>query len=231
MSGPAITAELLLQAYASGVFPMAESQTSSEIRWIDPHRRGVFPLHNFHISRSLSRHIQHMSWTIRTDTAFAAVVAACADRPETWINAEISDLYQTLHQAGYAHCLEVWDDAELVGGVYGVALGAAFFGESMFSRRTNASKTALAFLMHRLRAGGFTLFDTQFLTPHLASLGAIEITRAEYRRQLQAALDKPARFDPVDYPPFPSVVSSGGAASSTSGNTMSATSQRNGQTS
>lgn len=231
MSAAAITPEILLHAYASGVFPMAESRNSSDIRWIEPYKRGVFPLHNFHISHSLARHIQRMTCTIRTNTDFAAVVSACADRPETWINAEITELYQRLHHMGFAHSLEVWDGADLVGGVYGVALGAAFFGESMFSRRTNASKTALAYLMHRLRAGGFTLFDTQFLTPHLASLGAIEISRAEYRRQLRAAIALPARFDPVDYSPFPSVVSSGGGVSSTSGSTKSATSQRNGQTS
>lgn len=228
-----ITPEILLRAYAMGVFPMAESAQSKAIRWIEPRKRGVFPLHNFHISRSLSRHLRRSTWTIRTNTAFDAVVAACADREETWINPEITALYQALHQAGFAHSLEVWEDEALVGGVYGVALGAAFFGESMFSRRTNASKTALAYLMHRLVAGSFTLFDTQFLTPHLASLGAIEISRSEYQRQLNLALSKTATFTPQDYPPFPSVAAllSSGAASSTSGSTISATSQRKGQTS
>jgi leucyl/phenylalanyl-tRNA---protein transferase len=240
MSQGKITPELLLHAYATGVFPMAESRDSDEIRWIEPRLRGVIPLDAFHISRSLAQHMRHSGWAIRTDTNFAAVVAACADRPETWINAEITRLYLALHHAGFAHSLEVWEGDELVGGVYGVTLGAAFFGESMFSRRTNASKTALAYLVHRLRAGRFTLFDTQFLTPHLASLGAIEISRDAYQRQLQAALERPARFDPEGYPPLPSVesvvsalgsVPSSAGASSTSGKAISATSQRNGQTS
>ncbi|MGV8954988.1 MAG: leucyl/phenylalanyl-tRNA--protein transferase [Cypionkella sp.] len=237
MSSEKITPELLLHAYATGVFPMAESRTSSEIHWIEPRKRGVFPLDGFHISRSLSRHIEQSHWIIRTDTDFSGVVAACADREETWINPEITELYLALHHAGFAHSLEVWDAETLVGGVYGVTLGAAFFGESMFSRRTNASKTALAYLVHRLKAGGFRLFDTQFLTPHLASLGATEISRAEYQAQLRAALEQPARFDPVDYPPLPSVVLASGfapsstGASSTSGKAISATSQRKGQTS
>jgi leucyl/phenylalanyl-tRNA---protein transferase len=240
MSAENITPELLLHAYATGVFPMAESRNSTAIRWIEPHLRGVIPLDGFHISRSLARHMRQAAWTIRTDTDFAGVVAACADRPETWINAEITRLYLALHHAGFAHSLEVWEGEALVGGVYGVTLGAAFFGESMFSRRTNASKTALAYLVHRLRAGGFTLFDTQFLTPHLASLGAVEIPRSAYKRQLSAALERPARFDPEGYPPFPSVESvvsafgsltSSTGASSTSGRAISATSQRRGQTS
>jgi leucyl/phenylalanyl-tRNA---protein transferase len=233
MRDPEITPDLLLHAYASGVFPMAESRNSSEIRWVEPHKRGVFPLDNFHISRSLARQIRRCNWTIRTNTDFAAVVAACADRPETWINGQIAELYQSLHEAGFAHSLEVWDGQDLIGGVYGVTLGAAFFGESMFSRRTDASKTALAYLVHRLRAGRFVLFDTQFLTAHLASLGAIEISRAAYKRQLSAALERPATFDPPAYPPLPSVVAelSEGCVSSTSGKAISATSQRNGQTS
>jgi leucyl/phenylalanyl-tRNA--protein transferase len=129
------------------------------------------------------------------------VVSACADRDETWINAEIYALYMDLHRAGFAHSLEVWEGADLVGGVYGVALGAAFFGESMFSRRTDASKVALAWLMHRLRAGGFTLFDTQFLTPHLSSLGAVEVSRNDYQTRLKTALELPATFDPPGYAP------------------------------
>ena len=221
-----ITPEILLRAYAMGVFPMAESSTSTDIRWVEPRQRGVFALDSFHISRSLARHIQRSDWVIRTDSAFAQTVAACADRPETWINAEITALYQALYHMGHAHSLEVWEGDALIGGVYGVTLGAAFFGESMFSRRTNASKTALAYLVHRLRAGGFTLFATQFLTPHLASLGAIEISRAAYQRQLRAALAATASFDPVGYPPLPSA-----GAVSTSGKTRSATSQRRGQTS
>ena len=201
-----ITPELLLSAYAAGVFPMAESASSSEMHWVDPRRRGIFELDKFHISCSLSQRIAQCNYTIRTNFDFAATVSACADRDETWINAEISALYQKLHNMGYAHSLEVWQADELVGGVYGIALGAAFFGESMFSRRTDASKIALAWLVHRLRAGGFVLFDTQFITPHLASLGAIEISRNEYHKRLEAALRQEASFDPLGYAPSPQSV-------------------------
>lgn len=205
MSNP-ITPELLLSAYAAGVFPMAESSTSSEMHWVDPRRRGIFDLDNFHISRSLSHRIARCNYTICTDHDFAATVTACADRPETWINAEIFALYQALHTAGFAHSLEVWDGADLVGGVYGVTLGSAFFGESMFSRRTDASKVALAWLVHRLKAGGFTLFDTQFITPHLASLGAIEISRNDYHTRLNTALKQSANYAPDGYAPTPQLV-------------------------
>jgi leucyl/phenylalanyl-tRNA--protein transferase len=205
--------ELLLHAYASGVFPMAESRDSSEVRFVDPRQRGIFDLHNFHISRSLSRSIRVNSFTFRTNSAFEAVLDACADRPETWINATIRQAYIALYQMGHAHAQEVWDGDELVGGVYGVSLGAAFFGESMFSRRTNASKMALAYLMHRLRAGGFTLFDTQFLTPHLASLGAIEISRAQYHQRLEAALKRQGQFNPDGYQPSVSSVLSAAGSS------------------
>ncbi len=196
-----LTPELLLRAYAGGVFPMAESRDDTEIFWVDPRHRGVFPLDGFRISRSLRRAILRADYTVRTDFAFDAVVEGCADRPETWINPEIAALYSALHRGGAAHSLEVWRDGRLIGGVYGVALGAAFFGESMFSRATDASKIALAWLVDRLRAGGFRLFDTQFLTPHLASLGAVEISRAEYRRRLADALGRRASFDPPDYAP------------------------------
>lgn len=196
-----ITPELLLSAYAAGVFPMAESSTSSTMHWVDPRHRGIFDLDNFHISRSLSKRIAQDPYTIRTNSDFSGTVAACADRDETWINAEIFSLYKALHMAGFAHSLEVWDGADLVGGVYGVSLGAAFFGESMFSRRTDASKIALAWLVHRLRAGGYRLFDTQFLTPHLASLGATEISRQDYHTRLKAALNQTASFDPPGYAP------------------------------
>ena len=231
-----ITSDLLLHAYRMGVFPMASSRDDAEIHWVNPKRRGVFPLDKFHISRSLARDIARTLFTIRTNCDFAGVVAACADRPETWINDQITALYQDLHLQGLAHSLEVWDGDRLIGGVYGVAIGAAFFGESMFSRRTNGSKIALAYLVHRLRAGGFTLFDTQYLTPHLASLGAVEITRAAYQLQLAAAVDTPAQFDPRGYCPSAGAVSSMGAspsagASSTSGKARSATSQRSTQTS
>ena len=191
---PDLTPELLLHGYSIGIFPMAEHRDDPEIFWVDPRRRGVFPLDGFHISRSLSRAMRRTRFTITTNTAFNDVVAGCADRADAWINAEIFSLYAQLHTLGHAHALEVWEDDMLVGGVYGVTLGRAFFGESMFSRRDNASKIALACLVDRLNRGGFTLFDTQFLTPHLASLGAQEITRAAYHARLEMALMKTADF-------------------------------------
>ncbi len=190
----AISPELLLHGYAIGVFPMAEHRDDPEIFWVDPKRRGVVPLDGFHISRSLARRIRRGRFTVTIDRDFAGVVDGCADRAETWINAEIRALYLDLHARGHAHSLEVWEGETLIGGVYGVVLGAAFFGESMFSRRTDASKIALAYLVDRLRRGGFRLFDTQFLTDHLASLGAVEITRAEYHRQLSVAIEREADF-------------------------------------
>lgn len=190
-----ITAETLLQAYASGVFPMAESREDDELFWVDPHFRGIFELEKFHISRSLARKIRRESFQIRTDTAFMPVVHGCADRTDTWINAKLLDLYEQLHLMGFAHSVEVWEQNELVGGVYGLAIGGAFFGESMFSRRTDASKIALAHLVNRLQLGGFSLFDTQFITPHLASLGAIEIPRDDYRARLESALTLDADFN------------------------------------
>ena len=189
-----LTPEILLHGYSIGIFPMAEHRDDPEIFWVDPRRRGVFPLDGFHISRSLSRAMRRTRFTITTNTAFNDVVTGCADRADTWINAEIFSLYAQLHALGHAHALEVWEDDMLVGGVYGVTLGRAFFGESMFSRRDNASKIALACLVDRLNRGGFTLFDTQFLTPHLASLGAQEITRAAYHARLEMALMKTADF-------------------------------------
>jgi leucyl/phenylalanyl-tRNA---protein transferase len=183
------------------------------VHWVDPRLRGILPLDGFHHSRSLARTLRRWPHRVTVDTAFAEVVLACADRPETWINDTILDLYLALHTRGYAHSLEVWEGDDLVGGVYGVALGAAFFGESMFSRRTDASKLALAYLVHRLRAGGFTLFDTQFLTPHLASLGAVEIKRADYHRRLAAALAERATFNPPGYSSSPVSLSSGASVS------------------
>jgi len=202
MKDATLTADVLLQAYAAGVFPMAESRDSDQVFWVDPDKRGVMPLDGFHISRSLARSLRRGDYIVEVNRDFAGVVRACAAREETWINATIFDLYLELHHAGLAHSLEVRDQDEgLIGGVYGVALGAAFFGESMFSRRTDASKIALAYLVDRLRQAGFTLFDTQFITPHLASLGGIEISRAAYRRQLRLALDQMADFR--DGPPIP----------------------------
>jgi len=198
-----ITPELLLRAYAMGIFPMASSRNSADIHWLDPERRGILPLDGFHISRSLSRRIARADVSVEVNRDFEAVLQGCADREETWINPQIHALYMALHRAGFAHSLEVRKDNDLIGGVYGVALGAAFFGESMFSRQRDASKLALAWLVHRLRAGGFTLFDTQFLTPHLASLGGIEISRASYRKILAEALEQHATFRPGDYQPDP----------------------------
>lgn len=191
---PEITPSLLLHAYASGIFPMAESVDDDELFWIDPQRRGVLPLDGMHVSRRLARSFLAGDFEIVVDGDFAETVHACADRRETWINQRISDLYLELHQMGYAHSIEVRVRNELVGGLYGVALGGAFFGESMFSRMRDSSKFALIALVARLRAGGYLLLDTQFRTPHLASLGTIEISRADYHRRLKAALCKPGRF-------------------------------------
>lgn len=194
MTDTVITPELLLNAYAAGIFPMAEKRDDPDVYWVDPRRRGILPLDGFRISRSLARRMRRHPPHVSINTAFADVVDACADRDETWINAEIRRLYLDLHRMGHAHSLEVWEGDTLTGGVYGVVLGAAFFGESMFSRRTDASKIALAYLVDRLRLGGFQLFDTQFLTPHLASLGAVEVTRAEYHRRLEKALSLQGDF-------------------------------------
>lgn len=232
MTAGKITPEILLRGYAIGIFPMAEGRATAEIHWVDPRRRGILPLEGFHISRSLVRRILRADYTVTVDRDFTGVLHACAERPETWINAEIHALYQSLHQQGHAHSLEVWQEGQLIGGVYGVVLGAAFFGESMFSRRTDASKLALAWLVHRLRAGGFQLFDTQFLTPHLASLGAIEIPRAEYHLRLERALQSQGQFDPAGYQPLlPSVAGAPVAGAGTSGSARSGTSQRSTQTS
>ena len=204
-----ITPEILLRAYSMGIFPMAEARDDDSIHWVDPRRRGILPLDRFHISRSLARRMRAPDLAITTDQGFTDVVSACAERAETWISHRIQGLYQSLHDKGHAHSLEVWQDDELAGGVYGVALGAVFFGESMFSRRTDASKIALAHLVRRLRAGGFRLFDTQFLTPHLASLGSIEIPRAEYHHRLADALAITATFDPPGYSPSGAAGASG----------------------
>ena len=195
-----LTPELLLHAYSIGVFPMAEHREDDEVFWVDPKRRGIFPIDGFHISRSLAKTIRQGAYEISVNRAFGDVVAACADREETWINDEIYARYQDLHALGHAHSLEVLDQDRLVGGVYGVSLGAGFFGESMFSRQRDTSKIALAYLIDRLRQAGFQLCDTQFLTPHLASLGAIEISRAAYKARLQQALEKEADFTAPQLP-------------------------------
>ena len=198
---PELTAETLLMAYASGVFPMAESQHDPEIFWVDPKLRGVVPLDGFHLSRSLARTIRRRRFLVTVDQAFDRVVAGCADREETWINPPIARLYGQLHRLGFAHSIEVWDGDVLAGGLYGVTMGAAFFGESMFSCRRDASKVAMAWTVAMLRQGGFRLFDTQFLTDHLASLGGVEIGRKRYHAQLRAALAEAAALpDPVPEP-------------------------------
>ncbi|WP_424927281.1 leucyl/phenylalanyl-tRNA--protein transferase [Amaricoccus tamworthensis] len=192
----------LLRAYAMGIFPMADDRNSDEIFWINPTERGIIPLDGLHVSRSLARDFIKREFGVRTDTCFSDVVAGCADRPETWINAEIYDLYGELHKLGYAHSVEIFQDGQLVGGVYGVSIAGAFFGESMFSRIPSASKYALVALVARLRAGGYRLLDTQFVTPHLITMGAIEISREDYHRKLANALQTPAEFDrlPADTP-------------------------------
>lgn len=198
MPGPSdrdgVTPELLLQAYAAGVFPMAQSAGSTRIYWVDPRWRGILPLARFHVPRSLRRRARRGDFSITVDRDFAGVLDGCADRPETWINPRIRELYLSLHRMGCAHSIEVRMDGELAGGLYGVRMGAAFFGESMFSRRTDASKLALVWLVARLRAGGFRLLDTQFVTDHLRRFGAIEIPRARYLTLLDEALSCAADF-------------------------------------
>lgn len=190
-----LTPELLLRAYAAGVFPMAESQDDPRVYWVDPEMRGILPLDGFRISRSLRRAILRHPFELTLNMDFEGVVRGCAEREETWINDPIFRAYFALHRMGFAHSIEAWEGDRLVGGVYGVALGAAFFGESMFSRRTDASKIALATLVSHLAATGFSLFDTQFLTPHLASLGAVEVPREDYRALLEQALsEKPGEI-------------------------------------
>ena len=193
-----LTPELLLQAYAAGIFPMAESATEPELFWVDPVRRGILPLERFHVPSRLRRTIRGGPFIVTCNSAFEAVMRGCAEstseRPQTWINEEIVSLYTALFRRGAAHCVECWTDGVLAGGLYGVQLGAAFFGESMFSRVTDASKVALVHLVARLRLGGFQLLDIQFVTEHLQRFGAIEIPRREYHARLTAALRGKAHF-------------------------------------
>jgi len=179
---------LLLQGYASGIFPMADSRNASELFWVEPRQRAIIPLDDFHLSRSLRRTIRSGRFNVTRDRDFARVIAACADREETWINPELEHAMLALHGSGHAHSIEVWRDDALVGGLYGVKIGRAFFGESMFSRATDASKIALAWLIARLKVGNFTLLDCQFMTDHLASLGAVSVPRETYVALLSAAL-------------------------------------------
>ena len=192
---PDITPDLLLRAYSIGLFPMADSADDPELFWVEPELRGIIPLDDFHISKSLAKTIRRAPFDIRYDTAFEQVMDGCAapapDRPTTWINAKIRSLYATLHSMGHAHCVEAWDGEELVGGLYGVSLGSAFFGESMFSRRTDASKICLVYLVERLRKRGFVLLDTQFTTEHLKNFGAIDVPKARYEKMLARAVATP----------------------------------------
>ncbi|MDI6836176.1 MAG: leucyl/phenylalanyl-tRNA--protein transferase [Rhizobiaceae bacterium] len=200
MAGPrsrdySITPEILLRAYSIGLFPMAESADDPEIFWVEPELRGIIPLDALHVSKSLAKVMRHKPFDIRYDTAFDLVLDKCAeaaeDRPSTWINQTIKDLYRALHRMGHAHSVEAWDGDELVGGLYGVSLGSAFFGESMFARRTNASKICLVHLVERLRERGFTLLDTQFTTEHLKTFGAIDVPKDQYARLLEKAVAGP----------------------------------------
>lgn len=183
---------LLLGAYSVGVFPMADARDAASVYWVEPRKRAILPLDRFHLSRTLSRTIRADRFRVTADRAFSAVIALCAeaaaDRPETWINRSIEEAFLRLHALGRAHSVECWDGEQLVGGLYGLALGRAFFGESMVSRVADASKVAIAHLVARLKAGGFSLLDCQFMTAHLASLGAVEIDRADYMELLGAAL-------------------------------------------
>ena len=201
-----ITPDVLLRAYACGIFPMSESADDPSLFWVEPDQRGVIPLTGFHINSRLARTVRSDIFTIRVNTAFAAVIDGCAEpqagREDTWINRRIRNLYIALHERGNAHSVEVWQNDDLVGGLYGVSLGCAFFGESMFHRVRDASKVALVHLIARLNAGGFTLLDTQYVTEHLRSFGAVEVPRRRYQALLNAALKSDADFTrlPVAFP-------------------------------
>jgi len=188
-----ITPEILLKAYAAGIFPMAESGDDPELYWVDPEFRGILPLDRFHVPKRLIRTIKSQIFTLRIDTSFEKVIKACAShspgRPSTWINQPVLDLYGRLFTMGHCHSIEAWYEGELAGGLYGIRLGGAFFGESMFTRKTDASKVALVYLVARLIHGGFSLLDIQFVTEHLKRFGAIEIEREDYHARLAQALD------------------------------------------
>jgi leucyl/phenylalanyl-tRNA--protein transferase len=184
----AIDPDLLLRAYAIGVFPMSDSRDAADVFWVEPRRRAILPLDGFRLSRSLRKTIRSGDYRVTSDTAFAEVVRRCAEREETWINADIEESYGLLHARSHAHSIECWHGDELAGGLYGVSLGAAFFGESMFSTRRDASKVALAWLVARLKVGGYRLLDCQFMTDHLRSLGAVEVTQEVYLALLESAL-------------------------------------------
>ena len=229
---PPLDPDLLLRAYTVGVFPMADSRDAPSVYWVEPKTRAILPLGGFHLSRSLKKTLLSGRLTTTANAAFPRIVELCAqsapDRPETWINAQIERAVAILHQRGHAHSIETWQNGELVGGLYGISLGRAFFGESMVSRATDASKVALAHLVARLRVGGFSLLDCQFQTPHLASLGAIEVGRATYMGLLEASVSAEGssplalapsadflafdRWDGVPVPSSPTVTVSGPAS-------------------
>ena len=193
-----LSPQLLLRAYSMGIFPMAESQDDPTVFWVDPEIRGIIPLETFHVSKSLRKKIRSGTFEITCDTSFERVMRCCADhsetRTETWINDDIIHAYTELLEYGFAHSVEAWQDGELVGGLYGVSMGAAFFGESMFSRKTDASKVALVHLVARMKQGGFQLLDTQFVTDHLKRFGAVEIPARQYLELLEEALQQKAEF-------------------------------------
>ncbi len=197
-----LTPEMLLSAYAHGIFPMAESAEASDLFWVDPDERGIMPLDGFHMSKSLKKLMRRDQFEVRVDTNFLAVITNCAGRrsdgDETWINNEIIELYHKLFRMGYCHTVEVWRHGNLVGGLYGIAIGGVFFGESMFHKERDASKMALAHLVDRMNVGGFQLLDTQFITNHLRSLGGIEISREQYHERLHNALEVKGDFYRLD---------------------------------
>jgi leucyl/phenylalanyl-tRNA--protein transferase len=205
-----ITPHILLRAYAAGIFPMAETAEDNALYWVEPDERGIIPLNGLHISQSLRKKVRKGVFEIRIDHDFASVIANCAaktpDRKSTWINGRIRSLYTQLHRMGCCHSVECWRNNMLVGGLYGVRIGAVFFGESMFSREADASKVALVHLVARLNAGGFRLLDAQFINPHLERLGAIILPKAEYHRQLEAALEAEADFFAFGVDAVPDVV-------------------------
>ncbi len=197
-----ITPQILLKAYACGIFPMAESAEDPTMMWIEPDMRGIIPLDDFHIPRRLKRTMRTTNYQFKVDSDFSAIMNACAevapDRPSTWINNQIHELYRSLHEMGYCHSVEVWEGDQLVGGLYGVSLGTAFFGESMVSRARDTSKLALIHLVERLKAGGYTLLDTQFITDHLKQFGAIEVPKDDYKALLDHAMQARANFYAFD---------------------------------
>ncbi len=202
MEMPDLTPDMLLRAYSIGVFPMAEDRDDPELVWVDPRMRGIIPMSKFHVPRRLRRTVRNDTFEVTFDRDFAGIIEGCAEategRPRTWINSRIVDLYTSLHFKGHGHSVECWQDGDLVGGLYGISLKGVFFGESMFSRATDASKVALVHLAAKLSAGGYAFIDTQFITKHLSRFGAIEVPRNEYRGLLAAALKIDSEFG-VDY--------------------------------